>query len=198
MALFDRMSVLDNVKVGCHSRSSTGFLDNALRLPKVAPEEAHIAQRAQELIAFMDLMPYGASPAGCRSRSASASNSRARSPRAPSCCCSTSRRPASTTKRSTYCKGQIKRVRFYANFETGRAFPILHSHEATLLGFEKMQRMASAPNAIIPGHDPLVTARYPAAAPGLEGIALRLDVEPNRMSEAAAAFSCRGSGRWNW
>ena len=43
VALFDRMSVLDNVKVGCHSRSSTSFLDNALRLPKVAPEEAHIA-----------------------------------------------------------------------------------------------------------------------------------------------------------
>jgi glyoxylase-like metal-dependent hydrolase (beta-lactamase superfamily II) len=68
---------------------------------------------------------------------------------------------------------------FYANFETGRAYPILHSHEATLRGYETMKRMASAPNAIIPGHDPLVTARYPAAASGLEGIALRLDVEPS-------------------
>jgi len=58
VALFDRMSVLDNVKVGCHSRSSSSFLDNALRLPKVAPEEAHIAQRAHELIAFMDLVPF--------------------------------------------------------------------------------------------------------------------------------------------
>jgi len=27
VALFDRMSVLDNVKVGCHSRSSTSFFD---------------------------------------------------------------------------------------------------------------------------------------------------------------------------
>jgi glyoxylase-like metal-dependent hydrolase (beta-lactamase superfamily II) len=67
---------------------------------------------------------------------------------------------------------------FYANFETGRAFPIMHNHEATLLGYETMKRMASTPNAIIPGHDPLVTARYPAAAPGLEGIVMRLDVEP--------------------
>ena len=67
---------------------------------------------------------------------------------------------------------------FYANFETGRAFPIMHSHEDTLRGYDRMKRMASAPNAIIPGHDPLVTARYPAAAAGLEGIALRLDVEP--------------------
>jgi branched-chain amino acid transport system ATP-binding protein len=64
VALFDRMSVLDNVKVGCHSRSSTSFLDNALRLPKVAPEEAHIAQRAHELIAFMDLVPFTNAIAG--------------------------------------------------------------------------------------------------------------------------------------
>jgi len=67
---------------------------------------------------------------------------------------------------------------FYANMETGRAFPILHSHEDTLKGYDTMRRLASAPNAIIPGHDPLVLARYPAASPGLEGIALRLDVDP--------------------
>ena len=40
VALFDRMSVLDNVKVGCHSRSTTSFFDNALRLRKVEEEEA--------------------------------------------------------------------------------------------------------------------------------------------------------------
>src|SRR5499433_241390 len=34
VALFDRMSVLDNVKVGCHSRSATSFFENALKLPK--------------------------------------------------------------------------------------------------------------------------------------------------------------------
>jgi len=67
---------------------------------------------------------------------------------------------------------------FYANMEEGRAFPILHSHEDTLAGYATMRRLASAPTAIIPGHDPLVLARYPAAAPGLEGIAHRLDAEP--------------------
>ena len=30
-----------------------------------------------------------------------------------------------------------------------------------------------------PGHDPLVLQRYPAATPGLEGIVVRLDVEPH-------------------
>ncbi|MBL8674512.1 MAG: ATP-binding cassette domain-containing protein, partial [Rhodospirillales bacterium] len=46
VALFDRMSVLDNVKVGYHSRSSTSFLENALRLAKVKDDEARIARRA--------------------------------------------------------------------------------------------------------------------------------------------------------
>jgi glyoxylase-like metal-dependent hydrolase (beta-lactamase superfamily II) len=66
---------------------------------------------------------------------------------------------------------------FYANMEEGRAFPIMHSHEDTLRGYETMRKLATAPNAIIPGHDPLVLARYPVAKPGLEGIVARLDVE---------------------
>ena len=64
VALFDRMSVLDNIKVGCQSRTSTGFLTNALRLPKSEPEERRITQRAEELIAFMDLGAFAARPAG--------------------------------------------------------------------------------------------------------------------------------------
>ena len=67
---------------------------------------------------------------------------------------------------------------FYANMEEGRAFPILHSHEDTLRGYETMRKLASQTNAIIPGRDPLVLQRYPASAPGLEGVAVRLDVEP--------------------
>jgi glyoxylase-like metal-dependent hydrolase (beta-lactamase superfamily II) len=67
---------------------------------------------------------------------------------------------------------------FYANMEEGRAYPILHSHEDTLNGYATMRKLASQSNGIIPGHDPLVLARYPAAAPGLEGIAVRLDVDP--------------------
>jgi glyoxylase-like metal-dependent hydrolase (beta-lactamase superfamily II) len=67
---------------------------------------------------------------------------------------------------------------FYANMEEGRAFPIVHSHEETLAGYDTMRRLVSQPNAIIPGHDPLVLARYPAAASGLEGIAVRLDADP--------------------
>jgi branched-chain amino acid transport system ATP-binding protein len=64
VALFDRMSVLDNVRVGCHSVSSTSFFENALKLPKVLPEEERIDKRSRELIAFMDLVPFTNAPAG--------------------------------------------------------------------------------------------------------------------------------------
>jgi len=64
VALFDNMSVLDNVKVGCHSVSSTSFFENALRLPRVKGEEEAITRRAEELIAFMDLVPVTHALAG--------------------------------------------------------------------------------------------------------------------------------------
>jgi branched-chain amino acid transport system ATP-binding protein len=64
VALFDHLSVLDNVKVGCHSQSSRGFLANALRLPGVAAEERRITERACELIEFMDLKPFAHLRAG--------------------------------------------------------------------------------------------------------------------------------------
>ncbi len=64
VALFDRMSVLDNVKVGCHSQSTNGFVRNILKLPGVAAEERRITERAEELIAFMDLKAFAHVPAG--------------------------------------------------------------------------------------------------------------------------------------
>src|SRR5439155_15670571 len=58
VALFDRMSVLDNVRVGCHSKTVTGFVTNALRLPHWRGEEQRITERAQELLGFTDLGAY--------------------------------------------------------------------------------------------------------------------------------------------
>ncbi len=63
-ALFDHMSVLDNVKVGCHSRTSSGFCASAFRLRQRAGEESSITERATDLIAFMDLKSYAHLPAG--------------------------------------------------------------------------------------------------------------------------------------
>jgi glyoxylase-like metal-dependent hydrolase (beta-lactamase superfamily II) len=66
---------------------------------------------------------------------------------------------------------------FYANFEQMRQPDGLHRRRL-LEGFETVKRLATSPQHVIPGHDPLVLRRYPAPKPGLEGIAVRLDVEP--------------------
>jgi hypothetical protein len=47
-----------------------------------------------------------------------------------------------------------------------------------LEGYDTLRRIADSPRHIIPGHDPLVMARYPAVSKELEGIAVRLDVMP--------------------
>jgi glyoxylase-like metal-dependent hydrolase (beta-lactamase superfamily II) len=67
---------------------------------------------------------------------------------------------------------------FYANMEQGRPFPIVYNVAEMLEGHKTLQRLASSPDHIIPGHDPLVLKRYPAARPELEGAVLRLDPEP--------------------
>ena len=55
LALFRTMTVLDNIKVGRHSRTRKGFLANALRAPGVAAEEAESEGRARELVRFLAL-----------------------------------------------------------------------------------------------------------------------------------------------
>src|SRR3954452_6531908 len=46
VALFDRLTVLENVMVGRHSRTSGGFVANALWLPSVTQEEAAAREKA--------------------------------------------------------------------------------------------------------------------------------------------------------
>jgi len=67
---------------------------------------------------------------------------------------------------------------FYANFEEMRAYPTVYNVGDMLEGFATVRRLASSLRHVVPGHDPLVLQRYPAPRPGLEGIAVRLDVEP--------------------
>ena len=67
---------------------------------------------------------------------------------------------------------------FYANLEQGRPFPVAASMIEVLEGYRVLRDLASSPQHIIPGHDPLVLDRYPAAGPGLEGIVVRLDADP--------------------
>ena len=64
---------------------------------------------------------------------------------------------------------------YYENMQTGRPFPIVFDVGAMIQGYDTLRRLASTPEAIVPGHDPLVLERYPPADDGLDGIAVRLD-----------------------
>ncbi len=66
----------------------------------------------------------------------------------------------------------------YANIEQQRPYITVYDVGEMMEGHRTLQRLASSPAHIIPGHDPLVMSRYPAPRPELEGIAVRLDVDP--------------------
>ena len=66
----------------------------------------------------------------------------------------------------------------YAHFDSGRVFPLTHNVEDVVEGYKTLKRLATSPRHVVPGHDPMVLARYPAAKPGLEGWVVRLDAEP--------------------
>jgi branched-chain amino acid transport system ATP-binding protein len=62
LALFPRLSVLENVMIGAHCRSRSDFLSDALRLPRVGREERRVRARAQELIAEFGLAAVAGTP----------------------------------------------------------------------------------------------------------------------------------------
>ena len=55
LALFRTMTVLDNVRVGRHCRTRSGFFLNALRLPVVRSEEDETSGRVRALMRLMEL-----------------------------------------------------------------------------------------------------------------------------------------------
>jgi len=55
LALFRTMSVRQNIMLGGHSRTHSGFFANALRLPGVVREESALAAQADALIELLDL-----------------------------------------------------------------------------------------------------------------------------------------------
>jgi len=67
---------------------------------------------------------------------------------------------------------------FYAHMEQNRAFPILYDLAELLEGYRTLRRLASSDRHVIPGHDPLVLARYPAASAATEGWIARVDLDP--------------------
>ena len=55
LALFQTMSVRDNVLIGGHCRSHGGFIADALRLPIVGREERLLSERAKGLLEMLEL-----------------------------------------------------------------------------------------------------------------------------------------------
>jgi len=69
---------------------------------------------------------------------------------------------------------------YYEHFEKGRVFPTTFNIGEVLEGYKRLYALADSPDHIVPGHDPMVMQRYPAASGDLEGIAVRLDVMPRK------------------
>jgi glyoxylase-like metal-dependent hydrolase (beta-lactamase superfamily II) len=57
---------------------------------------------------------------------------------------------------------------YYENIEDDRPFAILHDVPGMYRAFDRITELASSPQLIVPGHDPLVFDRFPAL-PGHEG-----------------------------
>lgn len=69
-------------------------------------------------------------------------------------------------------------MHLYANWQDGNPFPVVLHVGDMLEGHKKVIRMAGSPDHVVPGHDPLVMERYPAASADLEGIVARVDLAP--------------------
>jgi glyoxylase-like metal-dependent hydrolase (beta-lactamase superfamily II) len=66
---------------------------------------------------------------------------------------------------------------FFANLEDDRPYAIVHSLPGMYAAFDRVRALAERPPRpalVVPGHDPLVMERHPAAGPGLEGLAVEL------------------------
>jgi hypothetical protein len=59
--------------------------------------------------------------------------------------------------------------------EQVRPCPIVYSVADMVAGYARLRALADSPGHVIPGHDPLVLARYPAPSGALQGIVARLD-----------------------
>ena len=73
---------------------------------------------------------------------------------------------------------------YYENFQRRRLFPIVRDVAAMLDGHRRLVDEADSIDHIVPGHDPLVMARYPRIDGDAVGI-VRLDRPPSALPEGA-------------
>lgn len=63
---------------------------------------------------------------------------------------------------------------YYANLETDRPYSALESVSGAHAAFDRLRELAGPSGHIVPGHDPAVMRRYPAAGHDLDGVAVEL------------------------
>ena len=64
---------------------------------------------------------------------------------------------------------------YYEHIESERPFTTALHIGQMMEGYRRLRRMAEKGDHVVPGHDPLVMKRHPAARPELDGIVARLD-----------------------
>src|SRR5665213_3171046 len=69
-------------------------------------------------------------------------------------------------------------IHFFENMTTDRPFTVGFHLGQMVDAFRAVERLASSPDHIIPGHDPLIMRLYRPPSPELDGICVRLDVPP--------------------
>jgi branched-chain amino acid transport system ATP-binding protein len=64
VALFPNLSVLDNVRVGTHARTSSDIISDSLKLAWVRRSEAAVNTKVHEILAYLDLESVGHTSVG--------------------------------------------------------------------------------------------------------------------------------------
>ena len=66
----------------------------------------------------------------------------------------------------------------YANMEQNRPFPAVYNVGDMIEGYRRVHELADSAQHVVPGHDPAVLTRYPAASSETDGWIVRLDAAP--------------------
>ncbi len=62
VALFSNLSVLDNVRIGAHAKTSSDIVSDALRLPKIRRAETALNERVHEILTYLELEDVAHAP----------------------------------------------------------------------------------------------------------------------------------------
>src|SRR5689334_2368095 len=55
VALFPNLSVMDNVRIGCHSRTSSDIVSDSIKLAWVRKGETEINRKVHDILSYLDL-----------------------------------------------------------------------------------------------------------------------------------------------